>query len=49
LGISRYRECYTSGGYRIFYSLALPNVFVHLLLSSRQSIQNLLFRRLLLT
>ena len=48
LGISRYRECHTSGGYRILYSLTLPDVFVHVLLSPRQSLQNLLFRRLLL-
>lgn len=48
LGISRYRECHTTDGYRILYSLTLPDVFVHVLLSPRQSIQNLLFRRLLL-
>ncbi|MGP4131221.1 type II toxin-antitoxin system RelE/ParE family toxin [Pantoea tagorei] len=48
LGISRYRECHNNGGYRILYSLTPSDVFVHVLLSPRQSIQNLLFRRLLL-
>lgn len=47
LGITRYRECNTHDGYRVIYSVEGERIFVHVLLSQRQNIQNLLLRRLL--
>ena len=47
LGITRYCEFNSSENYRILFSVMKKNIFVHVLLSHRQSIQQLLFRRLL--
>jgi hypothetical protein len=47
LGITRYREFNSSENYRILFSIEQQTVFAHVLLSQRQSIQQLLFKRLL--
>ena len=46
-GTSRYREFNSSEGYRILFSVEQQSVFVHVFLSQRQSIQQLLFRKLI--
>ncbi|KNC12635.1 plasmid stabilization protein [Pantoea sp. RIT-PI-b] len=47
LGVTRYREFNSSESYRILFSVEKQTVFAHVLLSQRQSIQQLLFKRLL--
>ncbi len=47
MGVTRYREFNSSENYRILFSVVKKNIFVHVLLSHRQSIQQLLFKRLL--
>ena len=46
-GVDRYRECNTANGYRVFYSVSADTVTVHVILSQRQDIQQLLFKRLI--
>lgn len=47
LGCAKYRECNTSGGYRVLYSIDEETINVHAVLSHRQDIQQLLFKRLI--
>ncbi|EDS8497888.1 type II toxin-antitoxin system RelE/ParE family toxin [Salmonella enterica subsp. enterica serovar Anatum] len=47
LGVAKYRECNTSGGYRVLYSVEGDIVIAHVILSQRQDIKQLLFRRLI--
>ena len=47
LGVTRYREFNSSDGYRVLFSVEQKNVYAHVFLSQRQSIQQLLFRRLI--
>ncbi|KJV34572.1 plasmid stabilization protein [Pantoea sp. BL1] len=47
LGVTRYREFNSSENYRILFSIEENTVFVHVLVSYRQSIQQLLLRRIL--
>ncbi|MRS20959.1 type II toxin-antitoxin system RelE/ParE family toxin [Enterobacteriaceae bacterium RIT692] len=47
LGVTRYREFNSSENYRILFSVEHQTVFAHVLLSQRQSIQQLLFKRIL--
>ncbi|WP_431222735.1 type II toxin-antitoxin system RelE/ParE family toxin [Serratia sp. L9] len=47
IGVNRYRECNTSNGYRVIYSVSIDTVTAHVILSQRQDIQQLLFKRLI--
>lgn len=47
IGCGKYRECNTSGGYRILYSIDSAVVTAHAVLAQKQDIQQLLFKRLL--
>ena len=47
IGVGKYRECNTSGGYRVLYSVNSSTVTAHAILSHRQDIQQLLFKRLI--
>ncbi|ERT11871.1 type II toxin-antitoxin system RelE family toxin [Photorhabdus temperata] len=48
LGCSKYRECNTSGGYRIIYSIDNGNqISAHVIMAQKQDIQHLLFTRLI--
>lgn len=47
IGVGKYRECNTAGGYRVLYSVEGSAVTVHAILSQRQDIQQLLFKRLI--
>lgn len=51
LGCAKYRECNTTDGYRVLYSITVGEaevrIDVHAVLSQRQNIANLLFNRIL--
>lgn len=47
LGVSKYRECNTSDGYRVVYSTEASTVTAHAILSHRQDVKQLLFKRLI--
>ena len=47
LGVSKYRECNTSDGYRVLYSTDGSAVTAHAVLSHRQDVKQLLFKRLI--
>lgn len=47
LGVAKYRECNTAGGYRVLYSVDGSTVTAHAILSHRQDIKLLLFKRLI--
>ncbi len=47
IGVTKYRECNTQGGYRVLYSVDGEIVTAHAILSYRQDIRQLLFRRLI--
>lgn len=47
IGCAKYRECNTPDGYRVLYSLDDSVITVHAVMSQRQDIQQLLFRRLI--
>lgn len=47
IGCAKYRECNTPDGYRVLYSVEDNVVTAHAILSHRQDIQNLLFKRLI--
>ncbi len=48
IGCGKYRECNTSRGYRILYSVDAEVITVHAVLAQKQDIKQLLFKRLLL-
>ncbi|MQB54824.1 type II toxin-antitoxin system RelE/ParE family toxin [Rahnella sp. RcJ3] len=50
LGIIKYRECSTLSGYRIIYTYDEPAnlISVYVLLSQRQNVQALLFKKLIM-
>lgn len=47
IGCAKYRECNTQDGYRVLYSVESDVITAHAILSHRQDIQNLLFKRLI--
>lgn len=47
IGCAKYRECNTPDGYRVLYSVEGDVITAHAILSHRQDIQNLLFKRLI--
>lgn len=47
IGCAKYRECNTQDGYRVLYSVESDVITAHAILSHRQNIQNLLFKRLI--
>lgn len=47
LGCAKYRECNTPDGYRVLYAVENTVITAHAILSHRQDIQNLLFKRLI--
>ncbi|MHA7845970.1 type II toxin-antitoxin system RelE/ParE family toxin [Serratia sp. D1N4] len=49
LGCAKYRECNTTDGYRVLYSINDKEkvIYVHAVLSQRQNIASLLFNRIL--
>lgn len=47
IGCAKYRECNTPDGYRVLYSVEEDVITAHAILSHRQDIQNLLFKRLI--
>lgn len=47
IGCAKYRECNTPDGYRVLYSVENDVTTAHAILSHRQDIQNLLFKRLI--
>lgn len=47
IGSAKYRECNTPGGFRVLYSVEGDVITAHAILSHRQDIQNLLFKRLI--
>lgn len=47
IGVAKYRECNTSDGYRVLYSVDGLTVTAHAVLSQRQDIKQLLFKRLI--
>lgn len=47
LGCARYRECNSEDGYRVLYSVEEDLITVHAILSHRQDIKQLLFKRLI--
>ncbi|MRT59037.1 type II toxin-antitoxin system RelE/ParE family toxin [Enterobacteriaceae bacterium RIT693] len=47
LGVSKYRECNSSDGYRVVYSTEGSTVTAHAILSHRQDVKQLLFKRLI--
>ncbi|MDY1035791.1 type II toxin-antitoxin system RelE/ParE family toxin [Lelliottia sp. CFBP8978] len=48
IGCAKYREFNTQDGYRVLYSIENSIITAHAILSQRQDIQQLLFRRLVL-
>jgi plasmid stabilization system protein ParE len=48
IGCAKYREYNTQAGYRVLYSVDNSTITAHAVLSQRQDIQQLLFRRLVL-
>jgi len=49
IGCAKYRECNTREGDRILYSVEGNTITAHAILSHRQDIQQLLFKRLIST
>lgn len=47
IGCAKYREYNTTDGYRILYSVEENTIIAHALLSHKQDIQQLLFKRLI--
>lgn len=47
IGCAKYRECNTPDGYRVLYSVDADEITVHAILSHKQDIQHLLFKRLI--
>jgi len=47
IGCAKYRECNTPDGYRVLYSVKGSLITAHAVLSQRQNIQQLLFKRLI--
>lgn len=47
IGCAKYRECNTPDGYRVLYSVEDDVITAHAILSHRQDIQHLLFKRLI--
>lgn len=47
LGCDKYRECNTTNGYRVLYSVSEKMITAHVILSQRQDVQQLLFKRLI--
>ncbi|ECC1670959.1 type II toxin-antitoxin system RelE/ParE family toxin [Salmonella enterica] len=47
LGVAKYRECNIAGRYRVLYSVDGSTVTAHAILSHRQDIKQLLFKRLI--
>ncbi|EKN4209671.1 type II toxin-antitoxin system RelE/ParE family toxin [Yersinia ruckeri] len=47
IGCAKYRECNTPDGYRVLYSVDGSEITAHAILSHKQDIQRLLFRRLI--
>lgn len=47
IGCDKYRECNTGNGYRVLYSVSEEVITVHVILSQRQDVQQLLFKRLI--
>lgn len=47
IGVAKYRECNTKGGYRVLYSVEENIVTAHAILSQKQDIKLLLFKRLI--
>lgn len=48
IGCAKYREFNHAGGYRVLYSVDGGLVTAHAILSHRQDIQQLLFKRLIM-
>lgn len=46
IGCARYRECNTPDGFRVLYSVEGNEITAHAILSHKQDIQQLLFKRL---
>lgn len=47
IGCAKYRECNTPDGYRVLYSVDENEITAHAILSHKQDIQSLLFKRLI--
>ncbi|QOL14641.1 type II toxin-antitoxin system RelE/ParE family toxin [Dickeya dianthicola] len=47
IGCAKYRECNTPDGYRVLYSVDGNEITAHAILSQKQDIQHLLFKRLI--
>lgn len=47
IGCAKYRECNTPDGYRVLYLVEDDVITAHAILSHRQDIQSLLFKRLI--
>ena len=47
IGVAKYRECDTAGGYRVSYSVDGSTITAHAILSHRQDVKQLLFKRLI--
>lgn len=47
IGVAKYRECNTAGGYRVLYSVDGSTITAHAILSHRQDVKQLLFKRLI--
>lgn len=47
IGCAKYRECNTADGYRVLYSVEDKTITAHAVLSQKQDIQQLLFKRLI--
>lgn len=47
IGCAKYRECNTPDGYRVLYSVDGCEITAHAVLSQKQNIQQLLFKRLI--
>ncbi|MBJ9224835.1 type II toxin-antitoxin system RelE/ParE family toxin [Citrobacter braakii] len=47
IGVAKYRECNTAGGYRVLYSVDSSTITAHAILSHRQDVKQLLFKRLI--
>jgi len=47
IGCAQYRECNTANGYRVLYSVEDETITAHAVLSQKQDIQQLLFKRMI--
>ncbi|ELD9771060.1 type II toxin-antitoxin system RelE/ParE family toxin [Salmonella enterica] len=47
IGCAKYRECNTPDGYRVLYSVDGKEITTHAILSYKQDIKQLLFKRLI--